>query len=138
MAALTNYVLDANALLHFLGSGPCASRMKHLFAEAVHNQKPLLISVANWGEVFYHLWQRNGEESARNTMNSLRRLPIELINVDLPQVTQASEIKARHKIPYVDCLAAALADIQHAVLVTSDHDFEKLGRHARILWLDRN
>ncbi len=138
MAALTNYVLDANALLHFLGSGPCASRMKHLFAEAVHNQKPLLMSVANWGEVFYHLWQRNGEESARNTMTSLRRLPIELINVDLPQVTQAAEIKARHKIPYVDCMAAALADIQHAVLVTSDHDFKKLGRHARILWLERN
>ena len=138
MAAVKNHVLDANALLHFLGNGPCASRMKGLFAEAVRNQKPLLMSAVNWGEVFYHLWQRHGEESAWNTMNSLRRLPIELINVDLPQATQAAEIKARHKIPYVDCMAAALAFIQQAVLVTSDHDFEKLGRHASILWLDRN
>ena len=138
MAPLNNYVLDANVLLSFLGNGPGATRMKHLFAEAVHNQKSLFMSVANWGEVFYHLWQRYGAESARNTMNSLQRLPIELISVDLAQVTQAAEIKARHNIPYVDCIAASLAIIQQAILVTSDHDFEKLGRHAKILWLDRN
>jgi len=42
-----------------------------------------------------------------------------------------------HKIPYVDCLAAALAALNQATLVTSDRDFEKLGRHFLLLWIAR-
>jgi hypothetical protein len=37
------------------------------------------------------------------------------VPVDLPQVMKAGEIKAVHKIPYVDCIAAALASLQKAV-----------------------
>ena len=70
-------------------------------------------------------------------LGGLSRLPLRPVPVDLPQSIQAGEIKARHKIPYVDCLAAALAMIREAVLVTSDRDFEKLGRRVQILWLPR-
>jgi predicted nucleic acid-binding protein len=38
----------------------------------------------------------------------------------------------------VDCLAAALAVLQQATLVTSDHDFDKLGRHFPVLWIARS
>jgi predicted nucleic acid-binding protein len=137
MAALRNYVLDANALIDFLGNGPGSARMKQLFADAVREQKPLLMSVVNWGEVFYHLWQRYGEESARHTLSGIERLPIELVDVDVPLVRQAAGIKAQHKIPYVDCIAGALAIARKAILVTSDRDFERLGHRAKILWLDR-
>ncbi len=57
--------------------------------------------------------------------------------MDLAQALKAGELKALHKIPYVDCLAAALAILQHATLVTSDRDFEKLGRHFPVLWIAR-
>jgi predicted nucleic acid-binding protein len=57
--------------------------------------------------------------------------------VDARQSLQAGEMKARHKIPYVDCLAAALALTRNAVLVTSDRDFEKLGRSIPVLWIRR-
>jgi predicted nucleic acid-binding protein len=50
---------------------------------------------------------------------------------------KAGELKALHKIPYVDCIAAALVSQQQATLVTSDRDFEKLGRHFPILWTAR-
>jgi len=43
-----------------------------------------------------------------------------------------------HKIPYVDCLAAALAALNQATLVTSDRDFEKLGRDSPLLWIARS
>lgn len=94
-----------------------------------------MISVLNWGEVFYVLWQRRGEETARRTMANLSRLPVDLVPVDLSQAFKASEIKAVHKIPYVDCVAAALAEIRQAILVTSDRDFEKLGRRVQVLWI---
>ena len=132
------YVLDANALLDFVEDGPGAERVEHLFTDAFRRSTPVLMSVVNWGEVFYHSWQQRGEESARRTIADVSRLPIELVAVDVSQSLQAGEIKARHKIPYVDCLAAALAMIRQAILVTSDRDFEKLGRRVQVLWIARS
>jgi predicted nucleic acid-binding protein len=131
------YVLDASAALDFVEDGAGAARMEQLFRDARDTGTPALMSVANWGEVFYHAWQRHGEESARRTLANLSRLSLELVTVDAPQVLQAGEIKARHKIPYVDCLAASLAMMRQAVLVTGDRDFEKLGRRVQILWIAR-
>ena len=130
-----NYVLDANAVLDFVEDNPGGKRVEQLLNEALRGRSRALMSVVNWGEVFYHSWQEQGEESARRTLAGLSRLPIELVAVDLAQSLQAGEIKARHKIPYVDCIAAGLAIMQQAVLVTSDRDFEKLGRRIEILWI---
>jgi predicted nucleic acid-binding protein len=132
------YVLDASAVLDFVEDGPGAERMEWLFKEAVHRNTRLLISVANWGEVFYHQWQQRGEEAARRTIAALTRLSLEIVPVDLPQALKAGELKAVHKIPYVDCIAAALALQHRATLVTSDRDFEKLGRQFPVLWLGRS
>jgi predicted nucleic acid-binding protein len=131
------HVLDANALLDFFDNGPGSDRVEQLMSTAVREGNPLLISVVNWGEVFYVSWQRRGEELARNTMSGLSRLPIRTIPVEIEQASKAAEITAVHKIPYVDCLAAALAEVRQAILVTSDLDFEKLGRRVPILWLAR-
>lgn len=132
-----SYVLDANAVLDLVDAGPGAPRVREILQETFRERCLAMISVLNWGEVFYHVWQGRGEERARQTMGSLSRLPLDLVPVDLPQVLKASEIKAVHKIPYVDCIAAGLAEIRHAVLVTSDRDFEKLGRRIPILWIAR-
>src|ERR1039457_5979977 len=128
------YVLDANALLELLANGPGAERVAHLLKLA-RPPTPLLVSVINWGEVFYISWQRHGEESARQTMADLLRLPIRVVSVVVPQVLKAGELKVAHKIPYADCLAAALATLNQATLVTSDRDFEKLGRPFPVLWI---
>lgn len=129
------YVLDASAVLDLLADGPGANRMGQLVKQADRLSSPLIVSVANWGEVFYLSWQRYGEQSARDTMADLMQLPIRVLPVDIPQAFKAGEIKALHNIPYVDSLAAALASIHHATLVTADRDFEKLGRHFPILWI---
>ena len=129
------YVLDANAVLDLIEAGPGSRKVERLLQSALQQQSSLLISVLNWGEVFYLLWQRRGEETARRTVASLSRLPLRIIPVDLSQALKAGEIKAVHKIPYVDCVAAALAVLQQATLVTSDRDFEKLGRQFPVLWI---
>jgi predicted nucleic acid-binding protein len=132
-----DYVLDANAILDLAENGPGSDRVHELMSSALRDSNPLLMSVINWGEVFYVSWQRRGEEVARRTMAALSRLPIETMAVEIAQATKAAEIKALHKIPYVDCVAAALAEIRNATLVTSDLDFQKLGRRIPILWLAR-
>lgn len=131
------YVLDASAALDFVEDGPGAEQIEQLFKQAQGNDTPLLMSVLNWGEVFYHSWQRRGEESAKSLMAGLSRLPIELVPVDLSQSLKAGEFKVVHKIPYVDCVAAALSVLRQSTLVTADRDFEKLGRHFPVLWIAR-
>jgi ribonuclease VapC len=131
------YVLDASALLTLLTDEPGCGRVEQLLREADRLRTPLLVSVANWGEVFYVSWQRHGEQCAREALADLSQLPIRVVPVDVGDAVCAGELKALHKIPYVDCLAAALAIVQKATLVTSDHDFDKLGRRFPILWIAR-
>jgi predicted nucleic acid-binding protein len=135
---IKNYVLDANALLDLVEAGPGFEKVEQLLQAALRNQASVLISVLNWGEVFYLLWQRRGEEKARQGISNLSRLPLQIVDVGFSQALQAGELKATHKIPYVDCVAAALAILHQAILVTSDRDFEKLGCNFPILWIARS
>lgn len=131
------FALDASAVIDYVQSGPGTGRIDQLLADAFRQRLELYISVLNLAEVYYLTWQRTGEEKARQTVAKFCRLPIETVPVDLPQALKAGELKATHKIPYVDCIAAALALQQNATLVTADRDFEKLGRQFPILWLAR-
>jgi predicted nucleic acid-binding protein len=130
-------VLDANALIDFVESGPGMRKVDQLLHAAALEQNEIFVSVMNLGEVFYWLWVKRSEARARQTLDGLSRLPIQIVPVDLPQAIKAGELKAVHKIPYVDCIAAALAALNQATLVTSDRDFEKLGRHFPVLWIAR-
>lgn len=134
---MRDFVLDASAAIDYVQSGSGANKMEQLLADAIHQQLRLHISVLHLAEVFYLTWQKTGEERARETVTRFSRLPIQIVQVDLPQALKAGELKARHKIPFVDCVAAALALQQRATLVTADRDFEKLGRHFPILWIAR-
>lgn len=131
------YVLDANAVLDYSENGPGGPTVERIISEASRRQASLAISVVNWGEVYYWLWKKRGEEAARKNLLSLAHLPIELVPVDLAQALKAAELKALHRIPYADCIAASLALHRQATLVTADRDFEKLGHHFPILWLSR-
>jgi predicted nucleic acid-binding protein len=136
-SSLKTYVLDANAILDYVQDGPGAATMERVLREAFRRDAALMISVINLGEAFYWLWRNKGEEKARQTIDDLALLPLQIIPVDLPQALKAGELKALHKIPYADGIAAALAVAQDATLVTSDRDFEKFGRRIPILWLAR-
>ena len=131
------YVFDATALLDYVESGPGFLKVEQLLRAASSRHVTLFVSVMNLGEVFYWLLQKRGEETAHRTIAIFSRLPLQIVPVDLPQAMKAGELKAFHKIPYVDCIAAALALQQRATLVTSDRDFEKLGRQFPILWINR-
>jgi predicted nucleic acid-binding protein len=89
----------------------------------------------NWGEVFTPPGTSAGKSSRGKRCLTFHASPIELIPVDLSQALKAVEFMVVHRIPYVDCVAAALSERRQATLVTSDRDFAKLGRHFPILWI---
>jgi len=135
---MRNYVLDASAVLDLLENGPGAERVEQILAEADKQENAVSMSVLNWGEVFYNVWQHHGEEAARSAIAELSRLPIEIVPVDQEQALKAGEIKALHKLSFVDCVAGSLAELRNSTLVTADRDFQKVGRRIRVLWLARH
>ena len=135
---MRNYVFDASAVLDLFENGPGAARVEQLITSAHKGETSLAVSVLNWGESFYAIWQHHGEERARSEMARLSRLPLEIVPVDELQALKAGEIKVLHKLSFVDCIAAALAETRESILVTADRDFQKLGRRVQVLWLARS
>ena len=65
----------------------------------------------------------------------IEEFPVEVIPVDLPLAHQAALYKVTHKMSYSDCLAAALAKIRKAALVTGDKDLKQVEGEVKIQWL---
>jgi len=135
---MKTYVLDASAVLDLLENGPGAERIEKILAAAERQDTAVAMSVMNWGEVFYNVWQHHGEEAARRAIADLSRLSLEIIPVEQDQALKAGEIKALHKLSFVDCIAGALAELRNSILVTADRDFQKLGRRIQVLWIARS
>jgi len=129
------YVLDASGLMTFLEDRPGADKVEELLAKAAEAKRPLLMSVVNWGEVYYSVWRARGEKSAEAKLHEIAQLPIQIVDVDVELTKLAAGLKAQHNLPYADCFAAALARARKAALVTSDKDFECVGTYLKTFWV---
>ena len=131
-------VLDSWALLAFFEDEPAAEEVEKLLAEADHGTHTLLLSVVNWGEVYYSTMRKVSQKAAEQKATEIAVLPIELVPVeaDLYLVRQAAIYKASGKLAYADAFAAALAKLRNAELVTGDHDFKAVEGEIKIWWLN--
>jgi ribonuclease VapC len=132
---LKRIVLDASAVMTFFEDRPGAAKVEDLLARAAERKCELLMSVANWGEVYYSVWRAKGPGVARKALAEIAQLPIDLVDAGYELTKLAAELHADHKLPYADCFAAALAANRKASLATSDADFAKLERHLSLLWI---
>lgn len=131
----TRRVLDSYGLIAFLRDEPGADDIRNLFRSARDSQRPLLLCAVNWGEVFYITLRTNGPDRAEQVARLISTLPIEVIPADLELARQAAEFKAKKKMSYADCFAAALAKSKKAELVTGDKEFKQVEREVKILWI---
>ncbi len=132
---MKTYVLDASALMAFFEDRPGADKVEELLAKAAEAKRPLLMSVVNWGEVYYSVWRARGEPAADAKLQEIAQLPIAVIDVDAELTRLAARLKAQHNLPYADCFASALAHSLKAPLVTSDQDFRRAPPANKVLWL---
>lgn len=132
---MKSYVLDSSALMTFFENRRGADQVEELLEKAADANYPLLMSVVNWGEVYYSIWRARGEKAAEAKLQEIAQLPIQVIDVDMELTKLASSLKAAHNLPYADCFAAALAQNRKATLVTSDKDFQRVGTALKTVWL---
>jgi ribonuclease VapC len=127
-------VLDASAIITYSVNRPGAEKVEQILQLAVDGKRQLLMCVVNWGEVYYSVWRDQGPGFARQILAQMAHLPIHLVPADVEIARQAAELRAAHKLPYVDGFAAALALHRNASLATSDKDFSSLEKKLDILW----
>jgi predicted nucleic acid-binding protein len=128
-------VLDSWALLCYLGQETGFEKMIDLFEKAVESSKPLLMCIVNWGEVYYQIARRFGEQKAQEIEQLIETLPIRLVEADRSLTREAARIKATKRIAYADCFAVALARLRKADLYTGDPDFKSVEKDVKIVWL---
>lgn len=117
---MKRHILDASALYRFVTKGDGSPIVDNLFKQASTFGTPVLMSVVNWGEVYYTLVRQIGLTRTDSKMSELvARIPLTLVNVTPDDAIRAARLKAQYNLPYADAFAAALTGHQN-VLVTAD------------------
>ena len=130
-------VLDSWALIAFFEDEPAAETVEKLLTQASAEKHKLLLSVVNWGEIYYSTMRAISHEAAEQKAQEIATLPIDIVGVgdDLTLARQAAIFKATHKMSYADCFAAALAKTKNAELITGDPEFKGVEKEIKINWL---
>jgi len=136
---MATMVLDAHALMVLFNDEPGAEEVEKILIKAESGSQKLLMSVVNWGEIYYSILRGASQETAEAKAHEIAGMQIELVPVDardLELVRQAAVFKATKKMSYADCFAAALAKINNAELLTGDSEFKIVERDLKkIRWL---
>ena len=128
-------VLDSYSLLAYIEGEAGAEKMIEIFRVARDSGRNLLLSVVNWGEVYYITMREVGQERADEVAQLISTLPIQIVPADLDLTRQAAALKSKHKMSYADCFAAALAKQRKAELVTGDKEYRQVEGEVKIHWL---
>jgi ribonuclease VapC len=129
------YVLDSWAVLAYLEDEDSGQKVADLISDAHEHGIPLFMSVVNAGEVWYILAREVSEAEADKALHDLRQLGIELQDMDMKLARLAGGFKAKHRMSYADCFAAALASEHKAELVTGDKEFKQVEGDIHVRWL---
>ncbi|MDO8690804.1 MAG: type II toxin-antitoxin system VapC family toxin [Dehalococcoidia bacterium] len=129
------FVLDSFALLAFFQAEPGGLRVRRLLEQAGHGEASLAVTTVNLGEVAYRTERQYGLERAQEVLARIEEYPLTIVDVDRDLALGAAHLKARHRMAYADCLAAALAQHLDATLVTGDPEFRQVEAAMSIEWL---
>ena len=69
-------VLDSWALIAFLEDEPAADAVEKLLTQAAAEKHKLLLSVVNWGEIYYNTMREVSQEAAEQQARAIATLPI--------------------------------------------------------------
>src|SRR2546422_4299153 len=107
-------VLDSWALIAFFEDEPAAEEVEKLLVKAEAGTHKLLLSVVNWGEIYYNTMRKVSQEAAEQQALEIAGLAIEIVPVeaDLHLVREAAIFKGSTKMAYADTFAAALAKLR--------------------------
>jgi uncharacterized protein len=130
------YVLDSWAVLSYFHNEPAGEQVENIIADARDDGIPLFISVVNAAEVWYITARRRSETDADSGIHVLKEFGIHFAEADWALAKEAGRFKAKNRMSFADCFAAALAKHRKAPLVTGDPEFKQIEQEITIEWLN--
>ena len=128
-------VFDSWAIFAFLLEEPAARQVESALGDCQDSGRPALISVINLGEVWYQIARKTSAERADRTTARLLEAGLKSEPVDWELARAAAVFKAKYRLSFADCCAAALAIRHRAELLTGDPEFRQLEKELKIRWL---
>ncbi len=135
MKKVQRYIFDSYSIISYLEGEEGAQKVSQIIKQALFYNIEILMSVINWGEVYYIVLREQGEEAAELYLKTISRYPIKIVEVDKSLTLEAAKLKAKNRMSYADAFAAALAKVQKAKLVTGDKEFKSLEGEIKVFWI---
>ena len=129
-------VIDSWALIAFFEDEPAAEAVEAILGDAAAERHELLMSVVNWGEIYYNTMREVSQKAAEQKLKEIAAMPIEIVGADSALTRQAAIYKATKRMSCADCFGAALAKIRNAEFVTGDPEFKEVEMEIKIEWLN--
>ena len=129
------HVLDSYAMISFLQREKGFETVKQAMEKAVQKGVKTLMTMVNWGEVYYIIKREEGVHVAEAMVEIIDTLPVELLPASKELARHAAMLKADKKMSYADCFAAAAAIMNKATLITGDKEFREVEKVVTIEWI---
>ena len=132
---LLKSIFDSFAILKYYQDEPGADKVEKLLRSAQRGVIKALMTEINLGEVYYLTIRRIGLEPAKENLERLINLPIEIVSPDSELIRNAAEIKAQFAISSADCFAVATAKLFSGSIITGDPEFMKVEHLVALDWI---
>lgn len=119
-------LLDTSALIAFTEEEPGADRVKALLESAARGESAVHGCFVSLTEIQYITTNEQGAEVARQTMETIKRLPITWHHSDDALCADAAELKSNHRLSFADAFVGAAAKRLNATLIHKDPEFASL------------
>lgn len=129
------FVLDSFALLSYFQAEPGGEQVRQILKKALLGDALVFVSVISLGEVYYIIARKRGKNTAREIIQDIESLPVNVLDADFERVIRAAEVKADHPMSYADAFVAAAAMEFSATIVSGDPEFKAVEANTSVLWI---
>ena len=130
-------VFDSHAFMVYFMREAGSSRVVEWILKGRANKCSILLSVVNWGEIYYSIARAESEQKARDCLVVIDELSVHIVPADQELTLQAAGLKSRYALSYADCFAAALAKREDCPVLTGDKEFRVLPTDIKIIWIQK-
>jgi ribonuclease VapC len=127
--------LDTHAAAAFFYNEPGADMVEQILLKTRKKAAMVIMSAVNYGELFYAVLKKSGNEAALKARDMLDAIPVKIVEADRNIALLAGSYKAAKKMSFADCFCAATARIHGASIVTGDGEFKEVEEEIEIRWI---
>ena len=128
-------VLDSFALVSLFHKEQGWRKVRDTLQSLLEQGQKAQLCLINWGEFYYVVKRRLGQEKAEQSLVLVHQLPITLVSVDDRLVKEAATLKSDYPISYADAFCVATALRLGAQILTSDPEYRAVEHLVKVMWL---